>query len=78
MINSVKVFFADLKATSKYLWYVVRFLIYTLFVYIAFQLMSIASTVGNTVGFLLICAVAIIGVIRTYRAIKNFVTKHFS
>jgi len=70
--------FADIKETSKYLWYVVRFLIYCIFVYIAFGLMSIASSVGNTIGFLLICAVAIIGVIRTYRAIKNFVTKHFS
>ena len=78
MINSVKQFFADVKATSKYLWYVVRFLIYTLFVYIAFQLMSIASTVGNTVGFLLICAVAIIGVIRTYRVVKNFIVKHLN
>lgn len=78
MINSVKQFFADVKATSKYLWYVVRFLIYTLFVYIAFQLMSIASTVGNTVGFLLICVVVIIGAIRTYRVVKNFIIKHLN
>jgi hypothetical protein len=78
MIKSLKQFFADLKATSKYLWYVVRFLIYCVFIYIAMQLMSIASTVGNTVGFLLMCSVAIIGVIRTFRLVKNFITKHFS
>ena len=78
MINSLKQLIADVKATSKYLWYVVRFLIYTLFVYIAFQLMSIASTVGNTVGFLLICVVVIIGAIRTYRVVKNFIIKHLN
>ena len=78
MIKNIKQLFADIKETSKYLWYVIRFLIYCLFVYIAFQLMSIASTVGNTVGFLLICAVAIIGVIRTYRVVKNFIVKHLN
>jgi hypothetical protein len=75
MINSVKQFFNDVKETSIYLWYVVRFLIYLLFVYISFQLMSIASTIGNTLGFLLICSVVIIGVIRTYRSIKKIIEK---
>lgn len=78
MIKNIKQLFADIKETSKYLWYVIRFLIYCLFVYIAFGLMSIASSVGNTIGFLLICSVAIIGAIRTYRVIKNFIVNHFS
>ena len=73
MIKNIKQLFADIKETSKYLWYVIRFLIYCLFVYIAFGLMSIASSVGNTIGFLLICAVVIIGLIRTARVIKTFI-----
>lgn len=72
MKKNFKQFFSDLKTGSKYLWYVVRFLIYLAFISISFQLMSIASTVGNTLGFLLLCAVIIIGLIRTARGIAKF------
>jgi len=37
--------------------------------------MSIASTVGNTLGFLLICLIAIVGGIRTIRSIKKLLEK---
>jgi len=75
MFNSITQFFNDLKESSKYLWYVIRFLIYLLFIYISFQLMSIASTIGNTLGFLLICLIAIVGGIRTIRSIKKLLEK---
>ena len=75
MKNSVKQFFSDVKETSVILWYMLRFLIYLSFIYISFGLMSIASTIGNVLGLLLICSVVIIGSIRSFRVIKELMKK---
>lgn len=75
MIKSVKQFFTDLKVTSKYLWYLVKFVMYVALVLVSFWLLNLASTVGNLLGLFLLAATVIIWVIRSIRVIKTWVSK---
>ena len=75
MINSIKQFFADLKATSKYLWYLVKFLLYVFGIWISFTLLNLASTVAFVLGFLLFASVIIICAIRSTRVIKSWIKR---
>jgi hypothetical protein len=75
MIKNVTQFFADLKATSKYLWYLVKFVIYVALVLVSFWLLNLASTAGNLLGLFLLATTIIICVVRSVRVIKTWVSK---
>jgi hypothetical protein len=75
MIKNVTQFFADLKATSKYLWYLVKFIMYMTSVWLSFYLLNLASTIGNLLGLFLLATTVIIWVIRSIRVIKTWVSK---
>jgi hypothetical protein len=75
MINSVKQFFTDLKVTSKYLWYLVKFVIYITLFFISFKLLNLASTVGNLLGLLILASTFVMCVIRSIRVIKTRASK---
>jgi len=76
MINSIKQFYADLKATSKYLWYLVKFILYVLGIWISFALLNMASTLAFVLGVLIFALVVIICAIRTKRVIINWFNKN--
>ena len=75
MIKSLKQFFADLKATSKYIWYLVRFLLYVFGIWLSFALLNLASTLAFVLGVLIFASVIIICAIRTTRVIKSWIKR---
>jgi len=73
MINSIKQFFADLKATSKYLWYFIKFCLYIIGYVIGGVLMNITNDVAFFLGISVLVFVSILMVVRTSRIVKNWI-----
>lgn len=72
MIKNVNQFFADLKATSKYFWYFIKFCLYLIGYVIGFTLMNVSNDIAFYLGISVLVFVSILMVVRTSRVIKTW------